>query len=418
MRANDSHNFIDECDPASGIASLDLDQWLDELGRNGSQLTVARVRVDNIAEVARLGDAALNQAMARVRRNMIPSGALGICAMHDGDVMLAFLERGAAPQALSAFLEDAARLPVEVEGRVLTLDTRVGVSSPDRLSGPVERMERARMALSLTSSRTPVRFHGVRVEQEIGVRQVLADDLPALLTDHLHVMKQPVYDIRDHTVSGAELLMRVDHPELGLLAPDMVLPLLSNDLMWQLTVTMIRKAFAVSKTWNTVVSGTRLVSVNIPPSHLLHPDLLAIIDTTAAAEGVGTETLVLEVLETGLLATAPPAALRNGLRRRGVRIGIDDFGSGFSTLEQLATIDADVLKIDKQLVDGLTIDEPEKSAAAIAITIANNRDLVVVAEGVERREQLDGLRWLRCRYAQGFLLGRPMSLDRLLAIDR
>ena len=138
------------------------------------------------------------------------------------------------------------------------------------------------------------------------------------------------------------------------------------------------------------------------------------IDDAAAATGGDPDMLVLEVLETGIASPTPDSAVRNGLRRRGVRLAVDDFGTGYSTLEQMARLDADMLKVDRHLTAQLGLDEPDGTAAAMAVHIGRSRGLPVVAEGVERPEQLEGLRWLRCRYAQGWFIARPESREALL----
>lgn len=404
------------CDPRTGVVPTDLAGVRTAIDVHGERLTVVSLSLANVEQLsAQVGPELLADGLATLKRRLLPVDAAGWSATAGDHVVVATEVPSAMGRGLEAFLLDALRRPLLVDGRMLTLDVRIGVSAPGRGSG-TERIAEANRARSLAGPGRPVRFHDGGLAAELAVHLHLEAHLPQLLADHLQVAFQPVLDVRRGTIAGAESLMRLDHPSLGTLSPGLVLPALRDHDLRRLTRMMLRRAAAAAQAWHRVSGQSRPISVNVPPEHLHDPSLLADVDDALFAAGADPGLLAVEILETGMVQTGQAAEVREGLRGRGVRVAIDDFGMGYSTLPQLARLDADLLKVDHRLVAEVDEgDNPEGSAAGLAVKLGRGLDVPVIAEGVERRRQLDRLRWLNCRYAQGFLIARPMPLEQLLA---
>jgi diguanylate cyclase (GGDEF)-like protein len=238
----------------------------------------------------------------------------------------------------------------------------------------------------------------------------------ALDTDQLDVHYQPKLDLRAGRVIGVEALVRWNHPERGLLYPDVFLPLAEQaGLMRRLALQVLERSLRDLQAWRT--SGHDLsVAVNLSVSNLQDvalPDqvgmLLDAFDVPAAA-------LVLEITEDVLMADAARSQqVMAGLRRLGVRLSIDDYGTGYSSLSYLRALPVDELKLDRSFVSNLTSDE--RAAAIVRSTLQLSLDLgmSMVVEGVEDADTLAALRAWGCDVAQGYHIARPMPADQFLA---
>lgn len=403
--------------PTDLVRSVDGTEMYRIIEADDTPVVVAVLRVENVTVSRSLTGAMFDDAVRMLKSRLIGEGSTAV-STRVGEHETVVAVRVAAPVSasdLEEFVLAQLRRPLEVRGQIVPVELRVGISRPDpRCGSAMERISRARRALALASAGHPVRIHDRSVEAQLHLRHLVSDDLPRLLRDNLSAIYQPVLDLRDNEIVAAEALMRIDHPALGRLTPAVVLPMLGETLQLELTRRMIGHAMAAATEWSARAAAPRHVSVNLPPEQLAKEELLWMIDDAAAATGGDPDMLVLEVLETVIASPTPDSAVRNGLRRRGVRLAVDDFGTGYSTLEQMARLDADMLKVDRHLTAQLGLDEPDGTAAAMAVHIGRSRGLPVVAEGVERPEQLEGLRWLRCRYAQGWFIARPESLEALL----
>ena len=225
---------------------------------------------------------------------------------------------------------------------------------------------------------------------------------------------QPTVDMHADTISGVEALVRWQHPTLGLLFPDSFIPLAEqNGLMPQLTRAVLD--LAVGEAARLDRAGHRLrMSVNISRYDLVDEDLAAYVDTVLALHGFPPDRLTLEVTESAL-GGDPERAERCvlQLRARGLRVSIDDFGVGYSSMSQLLGLAVDELKIDKSFVLGLTSDPRAEAIVRSTIELARALSLTLVAEGIETEEVLRSLQSLGADIGQGYLIARPLTSEQL-----
>jgi EAL domain-containing protein (putative c-di-GMP-specific phosphodiesterase class I) len=237
----------------------------------------------------------------------------------------------------------------------------------------------------------------------------------ALDTDQLDVHYQPKLDLRTGGVTGVEALVRWNHPERGLLYPDVFLPLAEQaGLMRRLALRVLERSLRDLKAWRA--GGLDLsVAVNLSVSNLQDVALPEQVEMLLDAFDVPAASLILEITEDVLMADAARSQqVMAGLRRLGVRLSIDDYGTGYSSLSYLRALPVDELKLDRSFVSNLTSDE--RAAAIVRSTLQLSRDLGMgmVVEGVEDAATLTALRAWGCDFAQGYHIARPMPAERFL----
>jgi EAL domain-containing protein (putative c-di-GMP-specific phosphodiesterase class I) len=242
-------------------------------------------------------------------------------------------------------------------------------------------------------------------------RLTMASTLPsAIANDELVLHYQPQINVATGEVAGVEALVRWQHPERGLLYPDVFLPLAEEiGMMDRLTDWVLRVAIRQVKRWNREGSYLR-VAVNLSAQDLRDGRISESISRLIALYGIDPRQLCLELTETTVTTEADRAAesLR-ALSRIGIRISIDDFGTGYSSLSHLKQFPVDELKIDKQFVIGMATDTDDAAIVSSTIELAHRLGVDVVVEGVEDRTAYDAIARLGAEYAQGFGISHPLT---------
>jgi EAL domain-containing protein (putative c-di-GMP-specific phosphodiesterase class I) len=249
---------------------------------------------------------------------------------------------------------------------------------------------------------------------------LLASLRRALQSDEIVVHYQPKVSLATGEVVGVEALARWQHPTRGLLAPSEFVPVLERtSLSSAFTRHVLTAVLQQSRSW--LDRGLRLpVAVNITPRCLLDPELVDVVSAHLALAGVPGELLCLEVSETTVM-TDPDRAVTTlrQIRAMGVRVALDDYGTGYSSMTHLRVLPVDELKIDESFVHHLVRGDQQNAVLVRSmIQLGHDLGLVVVAEGVEEARVMVGLKKLGCDVAQGFHVSRPLtaaSLDVWLA---
>ncbi len=222
----------------------------------------------------------------------------------------------------------------------------------------------------------------------------------------LELYYQPVVEVRSGVVTGFEALARWHHPELGLLLPGSFIPLAEDcGLIIPLGEQLMAQACGQLAAWQRAFPTLDLtVSVNLSGVQLARADLAATVCGALTSSGTDPRGLHLELTETVLLDDVETAASTlDGLKTLGVGLALDDFGTGYSSLRYLCRFPIDVLKVDQSFVSQLGTGTRDASMVSMVVGMAEALSMTVVAEGIETTEQLEALRGLDCRYAQGFL---------------
>ena len=264
-----------------------------------------------------------------------------------------------------------------------------------------------------------VEFDTTMHARAVEILQLETDLRRALDRRELRLHYQPVVSLTSGEISGAEALIRWQHPERGLVAPAEFIPLAEETgLIVPIGAWVLEEACRQMKEWQDKLSMPQLeIGVNLSSRQFQAPGLVAEVGRVLSQTGLSPRCLRLEVTESLLMDRHPHVAdAMTGLRAMGVRIDLDDFGTGYSSLSYLYQFPIDTLKIDRSFVARMGAGEEGVEIVNHIVSLAQSLDMEVVAEGVETAEQLAQLRKLHCSYAQGYHLSRPIESARFEAL--
>ncbi len=316
-------------------------------------------------------------------------------------------------------------VPIRLDGRELTVRGSIGlVEGPaGGERSPAEVLRSADITMYRAKSAGGNRYE--RADPEADARAItrhgLTTALPAALErGEFFIEYQPLVHLGDGTVHGAEALVRWCHPQHGVLGPDRFIPLAEHTgLIVPLGRWVLQEAVRQARFWNRSHSdgGPLRINVNLSPTQLHHPGLVA--DTVDVLERSGLDpgALCLEVTESALIGADEDLLkpLRQ-LAEMGVDIALDDFGTGYSNLANLRRLPVSVLKLDRSFTQGMQthpVDPVDLKIVEGIVSLAHSLQLTVTVEGVETGAQAEQLRELGCDTAQGWYYARPGAPDRI-----
>ena len=256
-------------------------------------------------------------------------------------------------------------------------------------------------------------------EREVFAERLLDDFRDALAQKQFTVFFQPKFDIRPEApvLCGAEALVRWKHPELGMVSPGVFIPLFEgNGLIRDLDNYVWREAAARIRAWKDAFGRSVPVSVNVSRVDMMDPDLTDTLRGIVLENGIDFSDLHLEVTESAYTQDAKQIVeVVSGLRALGFRIEMDDFGSGYSSLNMLSALPIDALKLDMLFIRTAFSEKGNTRMIEITLDISHSLSVPMIAEGVETEEQMLTLRKLGCDIVQGYYFARPMPADEFRA---
>ncbi len=386
------------------------------------------------------GDALLRKSAARLRR-AVPGGVI---ARLGGDEFVVIVDRLVAPDALALGERICAALSesIDLDGVAVRVGASAGVALvPEDTSSLAEALGMADAALYAAKDGGRGRAVPYRAEMgdalarratlETGLRRALADPpstramgAGAVLPGGkpaISLLYQPLVDLDAGRLLGFEALARWTGPDGAPAAPPAEFVALAEetDQIMRLSEQLLRQACADAARWPARLR----LSFNISPAQLGDPGLASRILGALAEEGLPPARLQIEVTETAVMRNADMGAMiLDGLREAGVRVALDDFGAGYSSLAQITRLRFDGIKIDRGFIARAGDRGEGDEILRAVLGLARGLGVEPTAEGIETEAQLARLRELGCRCGQGFLLGRPMSaadaLTRIAADDR
>jgi len=368
-----------------------------------------------------VGDKLLKKVAARLTAAIGPRGQVGRLGGDEFEAVLPGLDaEGSLAELAGGIISEISR-PFEVDGHRIEIGASVGiaVARPGKAysDGLVRDADLALYAAK-AAGRGTFRFFAPEMHAEAADRQLLANDLrEALGRDQLRLLYQPIVDSVSEEVLAFEALLRWQHPSRGVLPPSLVIPLAEeNGLMAAIGDWVLRTACADAATWPDHIR----VAVNLSPAQLADPALPATVTATVARSRLDPDRVELEVCEAVFLVDDGATDSRlQALKRIGVRLALDNFGTGQVGLAHLRTAPLDKIKIDRSFVGGAAAPGSRNGAIVRGIVVlAESLGMDTTAEGVEAQAEVDLVRRLGCSQVQGFLFGRPMPAEEALELAR
>ena len=363
------------------------------------------------------GDRVLEEVARRLRAAMRESDTVARLGGDEFGVLAHYVEGPEEALAAAERVRAALAEPVTVADILLDVDASVGVALGPEHGGDVETLIRhADIAMYVAKERrTGAELYATDHDHFSPERlQLVAELRRAIAADELICYYQPQAAVASGELRGVEALVRWPHPTRGLLGPDQFIPLAERTgLIRALTRQVLRRAIRQCRAWHE--QGFALaVSVNITGRDLLDVNLPDEVADLLAEAGLAAGFLELEITENTILADPVRArAILTRLSELGVRLAIDDFGSGNSSLAYLKRLPVDVLKIDKAFVLNMETDPDDAVIVSSTIALSHNLGLAVVAEGVETGAAWETLARLGCDVVQGYYLSRPVPAESL-----
>ena len=358
------------------------------------------------------GDEVLRRVGVRLRRSCRPGDFVARLGGDEFVVLVDGAQDRVVPLAkrLLRVLDE----PVELEDRELALGCSIGIAYPSA-TGVDTALRDADIAMYAAKARGKGCFrvfeHSLR--DAVLDRNELAEDLRiALAESQLTLRYHPVVDVRTRHVLGLEALLRWNHPTRGELSPLLFVPLAEESgLIVEMGEWVLREACAQLRDWHRDLPSHRrlTVSVNLSAVQLHHPDLVGRIRAILEDTGLPPRRLVLELTESVLVDDIGDAVdVLTQLRALGVRLAMDDFGAGYSSLRYLKRLPFDFVKLDQGLLEGVDRDPAALALADAVLGLLARLGLRTVAEGIETAGQLAVVEQLGCELGQGFLGSQPL----------
>lgn len=358
-----------------------------------------------------VGDQLLAEIGARLGQLGLPSL---LASRFGGDEFVLLASIGPDNQeaeAIGAVVLDAIRRPVSIAGQVLAVSGTIGATiAPDHGSEASELIRLADIAVyqAKAEGRGTLRLFTPRMERDVVRRRDLEIELRrALSAGELTIYYQPQFAIDGETVVGFEALVRWLHPVQGLISPGEFIPVAEQSgLITELDMWVLRRVCEQTRGWGDVK-----VAVNLSPVDFRAGNLAETVRRILRDTEFPPERLEIEITENLLFGNQPEAfASLAALRNLGIRIALDDFGSGYSSLGYIRRFRVDTIKIDRSFIQNIGHTEDAAAIIDCVVRLARALAITVTAEGVETREQLRYLQSVGCHYVQGFLLAAPAPL--------
>jgi diguanylate cyclase (GGDEF)-like protein/PAS domain S-box-containing protein len=408
-----------------------LDQAIAIATRTNAWLAVLVVDLDGFKAVNDsmghdAGDELLKAVAHRFEDTLRPGDTI---ARFGGDEFGLLLDGAGEDQAVDVARRLLHRLsePLDVAGRQLSLGASIGVALHPRDGGGADDLVRradVAMYAAKEAGRGRVEIYRDELARELGESLGIEHELrQALHRGEFRVHYQPEVDLATGEIVGVEALARWTSPARGPVPPSQFIPVAeATGLILPLGELVLREACRQTADWERrgLLPGQFVTWVNVSGRQLVGSGLTVLVRDSLQTVGLAPERLGLEVTESAIVANGVASeharAELQRLHEWGVRLAVDDFGTGFSSLGQLKHFPVDVIKVDRTFVQGVGIDPKDAAITATVVRLAHALGLLAIAEGIESADQLLSMRRLGCDLAQGFVFARPAPAAEIEAL--
>jgi diguanylate cyclase (GGDEF)-like protein len=363
------------------------------------------------------GDIVLQEVAKRLRNAVRESDTV---ARLGGDEFGILLATGNSDRALvvARMIDAVLEAPIEIERQPVDVGSSIGIAQcPDHGEDPGVLLRHADVAMyEAKQQRSGVAVYQASYDKHRAEQLSLLSDLrKAIAENQLKLHYQPKVDLRRGRLVGVEALVRWDHPVRGIVLPSEFIPFAEQTgVIREVTRWVIPEAMRQCGVWRT--QGVSLtVSINVSTRDLLDRELSGVFATATRKHEVPPDMVIAEVTESALVED--PLRVQETMRELkhlGLRLSIDDYGTGYSSLAYIQRLQCDELKVDRTFVTHISGREKDAAIVRSTIDLGHSLGLTVVAEGVENDEVLSVLRQLGCDLGQGFGICRPLPPEKLM----
>lgn len=401
-----------------------LTQFIKEAQRSGKRVAVFFLDLDDFKKVNdtlghATGDRLLVQTANRLSNAVRDTDIVGRLGGDEFIVVLGCLVEAADARPVAENILNKFRQAFRLDNRDLLLTASLGIAIyPDDGDIPSELLRKADTAMyyAKAQGRNTYQYFTASMNKDVSRRLLLEQHLHgALGHGELFLHYQPLVEVPSRTIIGFETLLRWRNPTLGDISPVEFIPIAEKTgLIMPIGRFVLAEALGVVAHWQKRYGQAFKVAVNLSPRQFRDPELLQQVETAIEQAGISPDSLELEITE-GVLMSGHSSIDQTlaVLSQLGVGIAMDDFGTGYSSLNYLRRYPFNTLKIDRSFVHDITIDPRDRELVNAAIAMAHGLGLNVIAEGVERDEQLDYLAQQGCDFAQGYLFSQPVSAEEI-----
>ena len=401
-----------------------LNKAISHAKRHKKTLAILSINLDSFGQMNATvghpgGDQILKEISARFSQTL---RADDILAKLDGGEFIVLLNDIGKPKFASSVAEKllkACALPLTIASHPLSLTASIGICIYPNDGHSLETLLQNVNAALDTAKRTGghhYQFYTKEIDIEAREYIKFEDALRKALTNNeLALHYQPKLYIKRGNITGVEALIRWSHPQLGLISPAKFIPLAEETgLIMQIGEWTLREACKTTKQWHDEGYEHISVGVNLSPKQFFHPDIANIISNVLNDTGLNPSYLELEITETIIMDnTEMTASILNKIKATGVKISIDHFGTGYTSISHLKKFPISAIKIDSTFIKGIPNTPNDVAITNAFIALAHNLGLEVVAEGVETAEQVQYLSAQNCDMVQGYFLSHPLSAQKI-----
>jgi diguanylate cyclase (GGDEF)-like protein/PAS domain S-box-containing protein len=269
---------------------------------------------------------------------------------------------------------------------------------------------------SKESGRDTYHFYTKEISAKIDRNILLEDGLKlAISNGHFHLVFQPQIDIQENRLAGLEVLLRYTHPKIGMVSPGEFIPMCEKlGIIDEVTEWVMYEAFTQQKEWKESGYGEISMAINISPTTLENNNFLQTVQYHLNQFKTNPETIEFELTEDAFMHNMEYVGeILASLNRMGIKISLDDFGAGYSSLKYLKDLPIDKVKVDRSFIMGIPHQEKEKAIIESILDLTHRLHGEVICEGVETEEQLSFLRRKGCRLVQGFYFSKPLPKEEI-----
>jgi diguanylate cyclase (GGDEF)-like protein len=362
------------------------------------------------------GDALLVNVARRLESCCRPSDTVARLGGDEFALLVTDLAKPDDVVTVACRITEALSSPFSIAGSEMEVRASIGVAVIDNGADPDEVLKAADEAMYVAKGEGKGTYRvyspGLRSTHSIEL-SALTELRQAIKDDRLVLHYQPIFDLETLHIAGVEALVRWDHPEKGLIAPDSFVPLAERrGIIEEIGDFVLRQAADSLRHWrDSLGDDIPYMSVNLSANEIGDPTLLRTVLDVLAVRDLDPSSLQIEITEGALMEGGN--TVLDGLRKAGVRVALDDFGTGYSSLAYLDTLPVDTVKLAREFI--ARIGDPRvRTIIEMMIGVGETLGFSTIAEGIERNDQLEVLTKIGCAQAQGFLLGKPMPQEDLI----